>query len=167
MEQFEIQKRALTDQEIDLVVEEIKKTPNITGYTKKEWQKFADIFVAQKSGELAGICLVKKINKQWSELAVLFVLPKFRHLGLGRKLHFKAMEYLQNKNIYAVTRNEATIDFLKHDHFELLNFSQLPFFLKLRVFIYALSFYRIKEYVRKTRVFKNTQKWFYAIKRTL
>ena len=57
MSNFQITQRALTSYEIDLVIKAIKETPNITGYTKKEWQSFGKVFVAEINSELAAVAV--------------------------------------------------------------------------------------------------------------
>lgn len=163
---YTITKRPLTDQEIDLIYHELKSTPNITGYTRSEWKAFKNVFVATRQGILIGISLTKMIDEQWDELAVLYVLPAFRHKGVGKHLFYKAFESLKDKkkNIYAVSRNQSIIALLKSNRFELLNFLKLPPELKLHILKFALSPYRIYEFVRKSLVYKSKDKWIYCIK---
>lgn len=161
-----ITKRPLTDQEVDLIYHEIKNTPNITGYTKNEWRVFKNVFVAEKKGNLIGISLTKGIDTQWEEIAVLYVLPAFRHKGVGKHLFYKSFESLKDKkkNIYAVSRNQSIISLLKSNRFEFVNFWSLPLDLKTQILKFALNPYRIYEYLRKSIRYKSKDKWVYAIK---
>lgn len=161
-----ILKRPLTDQEIDLVFKEIKTTPNITGYTKNEWKGFQDIFVAEKDGKLIGLSLLKVLDEDWSELAALYILPTFRHKGIGRRLFYKSIEYLKtkNKNIYTVSRNPLVIDLMRTNQFKIIGFSSLPRAIKVHIFKHSMSFYRFKEYIRKVFVYKSKDKWVYSIR---
>ncbi|MBS3030421.1 MAG: hypothetical protein HCA26_26560 [Dolichospermum sp. DET66] len=55
---FEISKRKVTKAEAELLVREIKLTPNIMGYSLTEWMSAEYIIVAEdENGNMGGACL--------------------------------------------------------------------------------------------------------------
>jgi len=168
MSKVDITKRVLTDSEITLLINEIKTTPNIIGFTAKEWRSFGQYYVAIVDGKLAGICLATSINRQWSELTMLYVLTKYRRLGIGRKLFNIAWEELRknHQNIYCVSRSEAVLNMMKEKQMKFVSIFSLPWALKADIIFYALkSIYRIKEFFRKLVAFPGSLAWHYGIKK--
>ena len=55
---FRIIQRQISEAEAKLLIQRIKKTPYIMGYTLKEWLTAKNITVAEdENGNLAGVCL--------------------------------------------------------------------------------------------------------------
>jgi GNAT superfamily N-acetyltransferase len=148
---FEITYRKLTNNEIDQLFSEIKKTPDLTSYTKAEWGRLGRIFVAEISGSLIGICAASYFNNDWVEIGVIYVLEKYRGEGVGSALFKKAYEYYEkDKNIFMVSRNPAVIYMMKKKKMDLTgNFLKLPWSVKIHILKFIFSLYRIKEYFRK------------------
>ena len=89
LDSFRILTRKLTEGEIRLLMQLIRETPNITGYSYREWQAFTNVLVAESGGKLAGVCVTKPLYGKWYEIAVLYVLEEYRAHGIGSEL-FKA-----------------------------------------------------------------------------
>ena len=82
-----VRQRHLSLREAGVVIDEIKKSPKITGYNKVEWTRTKTTFVAEgRGGELSGVCLVDDFHRTWAEIAVVYVLPQYRRAGIGRSL---------------------------------------------------------------------------------
>ncbi|MFF5897118.1 GNAT family N-acetyltransferase [Streptomyces argenteolus] len=87
---YEVRRRPLTRAEADEVMEQIRRSSAITGYSAAEWTGGRDTFVLVHTvtGRLAGALLVHHLLGRWSEIAVVFVLEEHRGRGLGpRMLH--------------------------------------------------------------------------------
>jgi GNAT superfamily N-acetyltransferase len=166
MSNFLIKNRQLTSHEIDLVINAIKRTPNITGYAKKEWEKFGSIFVAEVNSELAGVAVNISISKEWEELAVLLVLEKFRGNGLGKSLFNIALEDIKtrNKNAYTTSRNPIVLKLMKENGFQFLSLLKLPLPVTLFNLKFICSFYRLSEFLRKQKVFPGQSEFEYGVR---
>lgn len=166
MPNFSITKRPLTIQEIDLVTREIKQTPNITGYTQKEWQNFGKVFVAEVNSEIAGVAVNVSISKEWEEFAVLLVLEKYRGQGLGKALFNVALEDIKNrhKNAYTTSRNPIVLKLMKENGFQFLSLLKLPLPVTLFNLKFICSFYRISEFLRKQKAFCNQPEFEYGVR---
>ena len=149
--------RKLSEKEINHLQDEVKNTPNIVGFSSKEWHTLGKVFVAKVKNELAGICVDKVLNSRWSEISMLLVLEKFRGHGIGKKLFELSFDHAskKNRNIYIVSRNPAVIKMFKRKGFEVFgsNFV-LPITIQWQNCKLILNFFRIKEYCRKFIIFK-------------
>ena len=68
------EKKKLSDKEIDMLVEEIKKFPNpLTG--KKVWQAFKQVYIATSQKDLIGVCAISEL-KNWIKLGPFVVFQK-------------------------------------------------------------------------------------------
>ena len=166
MPNLQITHRALTSEEIDLCIQALKETPNITGYTKQEWQNFGKVFVAKVNSELVAVAVNVEISKHWEELAVLIVLEKFRGRGLGKTLFNLALQDIlgRKKNAYTTSRNPIVLNLMKQSGFKFTSLFQLPLpitFFNLR-FIYSL--YRLQEFLRKQKAFPGQPAFEYGVK---
>lgn len=169
--------RKLRPDEAAFLTEQIKLTPNITGYSQQEWQEFKQnqILVAEnKQGEIVGVCLYYDFSDIWVYLAVLFVLPEFRGKGVGKELFYQACSEIKSrkKNSYVATKTPAVKKMMKD-----LNFTMFDTLFKLpepykkyegeflrRSVKWALNSYRIQEIIRKALVFEKESDFLYGIK---
>lgn len=83
---YKISERQLDEQEINELISGIKQTPFIIGYNKKEWLDFEKVYVAEMKDKIMGVCAIKKINSDWSEIIILFIFAEFRKQGIGKLL---------------------------------------------------------------------------------
>ncbi|MBQ1099048.1 GNAT family N-acetyltransferase [Streptomyces sp. NPDC097107] len=81
-------RRPLTAAEAAEVMERIRTSPHITGYSLREWTGKRDTFLLRDtaSGRVAGALLVHHLLGGWSEIAVVYVFEEHRGHGLGRLL---------------------------------------------------------------------------------
>lgn len=172
---FTIVERYLECYEIEQIIKEIRCTPNITGYSVREWQSFPPILVAEnQQQEMMGICFNDDFHPDWTKLDVLLVLERFRGRGIGKKLFCYSVEQTLNKGrkLYTASRNPILIklmqelDFLIFDDIfhlpepyrkyqAIFNFHNLK---------WAMSTYRVKEFVRKQLVYPSQPPFIYGIK---
>jgi len=163
---FNITKRSLLDTEIDFIVKEIKKTPNIIGYTRREWRNFKDVWVAEADGDLVGVCVNNSLLSGWGETSILYVVERFRNNGIGKALYKEAFADLRRRkrHIYYVSKNPITLKWMKNEQMKFVKMYQLPWPVLLHILKKVLSFYRIKELIRKSLVFKKEGKFLHAYK---
>jgi GNAT superfamily N-acetyltransferase len=166
-EKINIRRGKLNQDEIDLVIDEIKKTANITGYTKNEWINFDTIFIAYWENNFAGVCVNLSINKQWDELAVLLVLPNFRGNGIGHLLFKTGLDaiFSQDKKAYITSRNKIVTAMMKQEKFDFIQLNELPLSIHFFNLKFILNFYRIEEFFRKKMYNSELPKFIFGIKR--
>lgn len=172
-----IVKRHLDEEEAKLLVNEIKYTPYISGYSDQEWLSCPHVFVAENSqGELVGACLNDDFYPDWSEIAALFVLRKHRNKGIGKDLFEASYQdgYRRNKNIFVISSNPLIVKMLKKYNFVISNdvnglynnpynkyYFILNYFYKIRWF---MNLYRIQEFYRKRIFYPVKIKSIYGLK---
>ena len=173
---FKLSKKNLLEREALLLVEQIKRTSNITGYSLKEWLKFKDILVAtDELGNLAGLCLYYDFSDAWTFISVLFVLDKFRNQGIGKQLFYTACNDImknRKRNIYTSSRNPIVIKMMKDLHFTIFEtllklpepYKKYEVKFMIRSLKWVMNFYRIKEITRKLLVYNSSKSFLYGIK---
>ncbi|MBO0982462.1 GNAT family N-acetyltransferase [Rathayibacter sp. SD072] len=101
LESVVVEHRPLTRSEAHLVVEEIRSSTTITGYSLEEWCGRRETFVAldRRSGDVVGAALVHAFLGGWSEVAVLFVRETHRGRGIGPRLLSEIIEQLHGRRL--------------------------------------------------------------------
>jgi len=82
----------------------------------KNNEKSKYLCVAKHENKIVGVCLVSK-KKNFNELNVIYILPKYQKMGIGKKMLNKSIGWLGNeKNIFvkAVSYNQNAIDFYEN-----------------------------------------------------
>jgi predicted GNAT family acetyltransferase len=170
-----IVKTKINESEAKLLVEQIKFTPKIIGYTLKEWLNAEHIIVAKNENEqLLGACLNYDFAENWTKIAVLFVLEKFRNQGIGKALFYNSVADAMNrqKNVYTLSCNPIVINFMDRLQFtkfnSLLNFPEAYQKHKSTIYFHNLQWlinsYRVQEIIRKKLVYKLNDPFFYGLK---
>lgn len=168
-----IQKR-FTKDEARIAQKEIRTSPDITGYSIRELLRLKTVFKAFASNEFAGACanfdfppwLGETGGRNWTELSAYIVFSKHCNQGIGKLLFQTAYKdaIQRGKNIYIVSRNPAMIKIFKKENFQIINsFWQLPVAVIIDTFIFAISWYRAKEFLRKLPM-KKSGKFIFGIK---
>lgn len=166
---FKIRQRKLKRNEAILLVEKIKETPNITGYSLREWLNFSNLLIAESNEErLIGICTCCDFGKRWTFLSVLFVLKEFRGQGVGTILFNKTCDISlsRKKNLYTSSQNPTVIKMMKAREFITFttliklprNYKRYEFVFFVRLLKWLISCYRIKEIHRKSKIFSDSYK---------
>ncbi len=172
---FRIIQRQISEAEAKLLIQEIKKTPYIMGYTLKEWLKAQNIMVAEdENGNLVGVCLNYDLNQKWHKIAALFVLEEFRGRGIGKSLFYASVEKAleTEHNIYASSANPITIKmmddlgFTKFDN--LIDFpmeySQEKWLIYSHSLKWLFNSYRVREIIRKKIIYGLGEPFVYGVK---
>lgn len=162
-----ILKRRLTDDEVVILMKLIRETPNITGYSYREWQTFKNLFVAESADILVGVCVTEPLYGKWEDVALLYVLDAYRRHGIGSELFRYAFRDLKSKkkNIYVTSRNPVVIALMKeYGMKEVRHILMLPILINLHNIIFCCSVYRLTEFIRKRHVYGAQPPFVYAYK---
>lgn len=172
---FQIIQRQINEAEAKLVIQEIKKTPYIMGYSLNEWLKAQNIMVAEnEQGNLVGVCLNYDLSEKWHKIAALFVLEEFRGREIGKSLFYASVEKaLQRKKyIYASSANPIVINmmddlgFVKYGNLADFSreYSQDIWLIYSHNLKWVFNLYRAREIIRKKLVYGLGQSFVYRIK---
>ena len=167
MNQMKINKRKLREEEITLLIDETRKTPFMTGHSKREWRNFSDAFVAEVKNNFAGVCVDIDLGFNWVEIGAIIVLEQFRGAKIGKKLFIEAFNYAESKkkNIYIVSRNPIVKKWMQENKMILANHVfNLPFPIIWHDIIMFFSLYRILEFFRKSVLFRHKAEYIYGYK---
>lgn len=172
-----IVQRVLTETEAELIVNKIKSSPNITGYSFSEWLEFTreNLLIAEnEKGEMIGVCCYYDFSPKWSYLAVLYVFEEYRGEGIGKKLFYQACANIleSKKSIYISTRTPAVIKMMNDLGFTTFDtlltlpepFKEYELDFLIRGARWVLNSYRLKEIIRKALIFQNQPGFLYGIK---
>ncbi|QLE59562.1 GNAT family N-acetyltransferase [Nostoc sp. TCL26-01] len=172
---YKVSRRKVTKAEAELLVSQIKLTPNIMGYSLREWLKAENIMVAEdEDGKLVGACLNYDFQEDWQKIAALIVFEEFRGRGIGKLLFEESCKdaVSRKKNIYTISANEIVIkmmrdwDFMMFDSLwempEIINQYKLRFY--LHSFVWLMNFYRIREIIRKLMVYEYNPSFVFGIR---
>ena len=111
-----ISHRKVNQLEAKKMIDKIKTTPNIVGYTIKEWLNCEHIIVAEdEGGQLLGACLNYDFAESWTKIAALYVFEEFRGRGIGKALFYESFNdaMKRHKNVYTISRNPTIIKMMK------------------------------------------------------
>jgi N-acetylglutamate synthase-like GNAT family acetyltransferase len=164
--EIKIEKRRLTDEEIDLLVKEIRKFPNpLIG--KKSWQSLEKVYIASHENDLVGVCAINELNK-WIKLGPFVVFEKYHHQGLGKKILESICQEYSNANLFVGSRNPAVAKIAMRLGFhEVATIRLLPgtirFYLIKNIFE-NLNIDYIKEFIRKKPTQEGPYRFFVRVK---
>lgn len=99
----QIVKRALTDEEISIIVDDIKNFSALIRITPDNWRSYGDdLYVVEENGEMMGVCAAKPLGDV-VKLGPMVILIKNQQKGYGGML----LEYFRDQkwNIYAGSSN--------------------------------------------------------------
>ena len=165
MSDFILSPRSLTPDEANLLHLELKTTPNILGYAPRELLKFSYCLVAcDAQGNFAGACLTKDLAFNWTDIALLYVLPAFRGRGLSRSLWEAAFLQAQKRgrHIYVLSRSPQIIHLMEAQMQTTRSPWKTPFAVILHSYVHMASLYRWREAFRKTKLRQNDKLFFVA-----
>ena len=147
--------RALTEAEAQILHHELKTTPNILGYSPTELLHFSHVWVASdtETGAFAGACLCKDLFQNWTDIAVLYVLPAFRGRGISRPLWqaaFADAHETRKRHIYVLSRSPQIIHLMEEKGMTLTRSPwKAPPAVHLHTQCHMANWYRTKEAFRK------------------
>ena len=110
--------RSLTPAEATILHDELKTTPNILGYSAHELLHFGEGLVAVTDDDteaFAGVCLCKDLLWNWSDIAVLYVLPAYWGARLAAQLFDAAFVVLETRkrHVYVLSRTPTVIRWMR------------------------------------------------------
>jgi len=157
---FNIYQRKVTKLEAELLVNQIKLTPYIMGYSRREWLKSQYTIIAEDiDGNIVGACLTYDFDQDWNKIAALFVLEEFRGRGLGKLLFYAAYKdaIKRKKNLYTMSANNLVIKMMQDLDFVMFNgllelpksYQRFQLIFYLHTVIWLMSSFRVQEIFRK------------------
>jgi GNAT superfamily N-acetyltransferase len=161
---IKITRRPLKENEINLLMEDIKLYPSLIYVKKSRFKKYQNTYVVEEDRQFVGICGIYEI-KDWVKLGPLVFLKKFHGKGYGKILLNKIVSDYSNKNIFIDSSNIAVQKIISRLNFKEVNgFFNLP----TSILLYSIKFLYeyihwklITEFFRKKFTMKrNTRKYY-------
>lgn len=163
-----IEKRKLSDKEIDFLTEEVRKFPNPVVANKKRYKEFSPVYTAKINNNLIGVCAVIKL-KDWLKLGPFVILKKYQGKGYGKMILKEIAEDYSNENLFIGSRNPAVVKIATGLGFEeISNFFSLPSTIKLYLvqnIFSSLSSDYFRELRRKGSVREGPYRYFVRLKK--
>ena len=150
-------RNTITDDEIIDIISEIKKVSGITFFSLNNIKKFS-ILSIYSSNKLVGVIFFKEHRKH-IDFKVAIIKEKFRNQGYMKLLQQKFLGS-KSKKIYCASKNNIMINILRKNNFKEIKFIQLPIAQQIRQLLLIFSIKRIREYIRKRRINKDTFKFY-------
>jgi len=169
---FQIVNRKINYSEANFIIKNIKQTPNIMGYSSKEWIASEHIMIAEDENQnIVGVCLNYDFHEDWCKIAALFVLKDYRGLGLGKSLFYQSYNNAieRGKNIYTISANPIVLKMMKElDFLTVEKLNHVPNKYKnifyLHTIKWIINLFRIKEILRKKLIFGDSKDFLYGLK---
>jgi N-acetylglutamate synthase-like GNAT family acetyltransferase len=167
---IKIEKRKLKVDEIDSLIDEVIKVPQLIAGNRKRWQKFDLFYVASENHSLIGVCAVVKLN-YWIKLGPLVVLEKYRNKGFGKRIINEIIRDYTSRNIFIGSPTPAVWRISQNLGFQQVKFFYLPSEVKKYLInqtiesIFNLSI--IKEFIQKSFLKKEKYCCFIKTKSSL
>ncbi len=161
--------RALSQTEAVLLHDELKTTPNILGYTIPELMRFQNVIVAEVDARFAGVCISKDLLFNWTDIAVLYILPEFRGRGLARELYTAAWEnaILKRRHIFTWSCSPEVVHLMEDFGMTTSkSMFRMPLAVHFHMNVHMMSWYRISESIRKGRAMKRVMPLMVGTKKT-
>lgn len=147
-----IAKRPLRNEEIDCLIKETKRFPNLTYVSKKRWQNYKKLYVIQSDEEFAGVCVVQELPDA-VKIGPLVIIEKYQGKKLGTKLLKEIIQDYHYTTIYIGSSNSILQKILRNLEFqEIRSFLHLPKEIQKHLLKTLIAYLRvdiISEVVRK------------------
>ncbi len=160
--------RPLTLAEAEQVHTALKDTPNILGYTVRELTRLSNVLVADVDCRFAGVCFSVDLAQNWTEIAVLLVLPEFGGRGIGTALFDAAWTRAEQRrrHLYVLSRNPQVVKWMKARGMEVSTVGwKAPLAVHWYMARYMASRHRWVESVRKGKAIRACPPLMQGIKR--
>ncbi len=161
-----ITKRPLNDREVELLIEEIKKFPNLVAGNKRRWQKLEQIYVATLNKEFVGVYGITTFHN-WYKIGPFVVLEKYQGKGYGKTIIENIVKDYSNVNLLTISRTPAVWKIMTHFSFQEVSLGKLPYIAKMCLIhniLQLLSIDTIKELLRKRSA--QEEPYHYFVRRT-
>jgi len=154
-----LENRPLTVDEATILHHELKTTPNILGYSVKELTDFGTGIVAvaetDSGSAFAGVCLCKDLLWNWSDIAVLYVLPAFRGARISSRLFAAAFDALQERkrHVFVLSRTPQIIRLMEARQMRISKSGfAAPLAVHIDINLHMANGYRWREAIRKQKM---------------
>ena len=164
---IKITRRPLKEDEINLLMEDIKLYPDLVYVKESRFRKYNDAYIVEQDKEFVGLCGIYEM-KDWVKLGPLVFLKKFHGKGYGKILLNKIVTDYSNKNIFITSSNIAVQKIISGLKFkEVDGYHKLPGPIILFLFkqLYEhIHWKMITEFFRKKfTMTRNTRKYYVKI----
>jgi len=164
---IKITRRPLKEDEINLLMEDIKLYPDLVYVKESRFRKYNDAYIVEQDKEFVGLCGIYEM-KDWVKLGPLVFLKKFHGKGYGKILLNKIVNDYSNKNIFITSSNIAVQKIISGLKFkEVDGYHKLPGPIILFLFkqLYEhIHWKMITEFFRKKfTMTRNTRKYYVKI----
>lgn len=161
---IDISKQELKDEEIEILMHEMKSFPNVGMVPKDMWRQFGNVFVITRNRSLIGVCVVILL-KNWVKLGPFIIRNKFQGKGYGKILLTHVVSDLKNKNLYIGSSNSVVGNIVQKLRFRSVkSFFQLPLEIKLYLLKYLfgrLNIGFLLDYFRKRFLIRKGKYQYY------
>lgn len=146
-----IEKRALSEQEIALLVEEVKQFKDLAYVKPHLWRSFTDVTVAMVDGEFAGCCATE-LRFGWRKIGPIAVRRVFHNLHVGAQLLRSVLEERKQEQFYFGTSHKKLKEFVKQfPHIKKVPRLRLPFFVLLSTLFYIIEYMSLQYLIEGVR----------------
>ncbi|MBC8142504.1 MAG: GNAT family N-acetyltransferase [Armatimonadetes bacterium] len=154
-----LENRPLTVDEATILHHELKTTPNILGYSVRELTDFGTGIVAvvesDSGAAFAGVCLCKDLLWNWSDIAVLYVLPAYRGARISSRLFAAAFDALQerSRHVFVLSRTPQIIRLMEQREMKISGSGfAAPLAVHIDINLHMMNAHRWREAVRKQKM---------------
>lgn len=161
---IKITRRPLKENEIKLLMEDMKFYPDIVYVKKSRFRKYNNAYIVEQNKEFVGLCGVYEFQN-WVKLGPFVFLKKFHGKGYGKILLNKIVDDYSNRNIFITSSNIAVQKIMSKLGFaEIKGFYKLPvpiLMFLLKQLYEHISWKMITEFIRKKITMnKNVRKYY-------
>jgi ribosomal-protein-alanine N-acetyltransferase len=126
MSTIKIVRRPLKEDEINLLMKDIKLYPDLVFVKETRFRKYNNAYIVEQDKEFVGLCGIYEM-KDWVKLGPLVFLKKFHGKGYGKILLNIIVNDHSNKNIFITSSNIAVQKIISRLGFDEINgYFKLP-----------------------------------------
>ena len=126
MPDIKIIRRSLNENEINLLMMDIRLYPDLVFVKESRFRKYNDAYIVEQDKEFVGLCGIYEM-KDWVKLGPLVFLKKFHGKGYGKILLNKIVNDYSDKNIFITSSNIAVQKIISRlDFKEVAGYFNLP-----------------------------------------
>lgn len=155
-------KRKLNIGEIDQLIPDIKKVPQLIAGDRKRWQKFDMVYVVYYKSEFIGICAIVTLDN-WIKLGPFVILEEHRGKGYGKQLLSQIIKDYHGHNLFIGSATPAVWSIARNNNFTEVSLWKMPYTVQKYLFINTLESCRrgiIGEWTQKLFQKKNKYRCF-------